>query len=265
MRAALASLWFAAALWGVDPRSLRSTGYVSDFARVLDADSKTRLEQYCERLEKATGVQVAVVTIESLDGEPLEDFANALARHWGVGQRGSNEGLLVLAAMRDRKLRIEVGYGLEPVLPDGKVGGIARAMREQFRQGEYGAGLLRGVQRLGAAVAQGKGITLPGEPGAEVAPLETAPSAGSLPVPAGEGSGFEPAGIPWWAWLALAWFVWWLLTRRGRGGGGGWGLPYLGGWGGGGFGGSSGSGSSGGGFSGWGGGDFGGGGASSDW
>ncbi|MGB9606763.1 MAG: TPM domain-containing protein, partial [Bryobacteraceae bacterium] len=118
-RLAVCALALAPPAAAFDFTALKPEGYVSNFARVLDPASRQRLEQYCARLEKATGVQLALVTIPSLQGEPIEDVANALFRAWGVGSKRSNEGILLLLAIGDRRSRLEVGYGLEPVIPDG--------------------------------------------------------------------------------------------------------------------------------------------------
>ena len=85
-------------------------------------------------MQRATGVQMALVTIPSLEGEPIEDVANTIARAWGVGQKGKNEGILLLLAIQDRRSRLEIGYGLEPILPDGLAGSVLREMRPALRQ-----------------------------------------------------------------------------------------------------------------------------------
>ena len=125
-------LCFAALAFGVDWKALKPEGYVSDFGRVIDAQSKAALEQYCGRVEQATGAQMALVTIPTLEGEPIEDVANTIFRAWGVGQKGKNEGILLLLVINDRRSRLEVGYGLEPILPDGFDGSILREMRPAF-------------------------------------------------------------------------------------------------------------------------------------
>lgn len=232
----------------------KTQGYVSDFGNVVDVASRVEIENFLGGLERGTGVQIAVVTVPSLNGDPIEDFTNSLFRKWGVGQKGSNEGLMVLFAIQDRKMRIEVGYGLEPILTDGIVGSVQRSLREELRAGKYGEAILKCVRSLGSRIEQGKGI------------------AGTAPQPvSGRREGPPQVDIPIWAiplGLVLIFFV---LPRLFGGGGRGAGRrygggPFIGGgWGGGGFGGSSGGGDSGGGFGGFGGGDSGGGGASSDW
>src|SRR5688572_9049566 len=122
------SLILAPALFAVDIATLKPQGYVSDFASVIDAQSKAELEAYSGKVEKATGVQMAFVTLESLDGEALEDFTNDLYRRWGVGQKGKDEGLMLLLVVRDRRSRLEVGRGLEEFIPDGMAGSLLREM-----------------------------------------------------------------------------------------------------------------------------------------
>lgn len=242
----------ASALFALDPNSLKPQGYVSDFAHVLDPQSRAQLETYCGRVEQATGVQMAMVTIDSLDGEPIEDFANTLYRKWGVGKKGKDEGILLLLAIKDHRDRIEVGYGLEPILPDGFDGSVLRAVRPYLRQGAYGAAMFAAAEQMGSRIAAAKGVSLD---------FGLRPIGRAVP---------RQTGLPWP--LVVIGIIVLLFLMRGGGGGflGGLLLGNLlgrgqggSGWGGGGFGGySSGSG---GGFGGFGGGDSGGGGASSDW
>lgn len=259
---AVCLLALAALATAFDFTALKPEGYVSDFARVLDADSRRQLEEYCARLEKATGVELALVTLPTLHGEPIEDVANALFRAWGIGKKKTNEGLLLLLAIRDRRSRLEVGYGLEPVIPDGFAGSVLRAMRPALREERYGEALLAAASELGQRIAQAKGVKL------------------DAPVPA-HGRPSRDDELPWWAWAFLAaipaLLLWSVAARPYRRfyhysstpggmaalmlasllssrGGGGWRS-------GGGFGGFD-SGDS---FGGFGGGDSGGGGASSSW
>ena len=246
----------AVSAYALDTSKLKPSGYVNDFANVIDARNKQRLEAYLGEVERATGVQIAVVTVDTLDGDPIEDDANKLYREWGIGQKGKNEGLLLLLAIKDRKQRAEVGYGLEPIVTDGEAGAILRGVRPILRQGDYGGAMVAAAQQFGDRIAQAKGVQL-----SPLRPVRT-----GRPAPR--------QSIPWPVMVMGFFFILWLLGRIGRGGGGG-GPGFLtgmilgnmmgrgsSGWGGGGFGGG---GSSGGGWGGFGGGDSGGGGASSDW
>jgi uncharacterized protein len=256
--AALAVSAFAPLVQALDTSKLKPSGYVNDFARVIDPAAKQRLENYLGEVERSTGVQIAVVTVDSLDGDPVEDVANRLFREWGIGKKGKDEGMLLLLAIHDHKQRAEIGYGLEPIVTDGHAGEVLRGIRPILRQGNYGGALLAAAEEFGDAIAQAKGVDLaplrPVRTGRRVAPRQS---------------------IPWPVFVFGFFFLMWLLGRIGRGGGGS-GTGFLtgmilgnmmgrgsSGWGGGGFGG--GGGGSGGGWGGFGGGDSGGGGASSDW
>ena len=257
-----AAALFACILSAKDWKTLKPTGYVNDFANVIDPASKSALEAYCARVEQATGAQMAFVTIPSLEGEAIEDVANDIFRNFGIGQKGKDNGVLLLLVSGERRFRLEIGHGLEPILPDGLDGQILLEMRPELRAGQYGPALMQAARRIGDILAQDKGVTIPNG-------LPRQPRVRENPV----------HSIPWPMILGGI-FLLFLLTRggSGRGGYGGGGGNFLtgmllgsimsggrryGGGGGsyGGFGGSD----SGGGFGGFGGGDSGGGGASSDW
>jgi uncharacterized protein len=249
----------------VDWKALKPQGYVSDFAGAVDAQSKAAIESYAAAVKQATGAELAFVTVQSVEGEPIEDVANDLFHAWGIGRKGEDDGALVLLAVADRKSRLEVGGGLGGAVPDGMAGLLLDDMRPALRQNQYGPALLAAAERLGSTIAQSKGVTVP-------------PPAVRVPVQRSTRD-----SIPWPA-IFFGIFILFLLLRRGGGnrfgggggGGGFWSGLLLGqllssgrGWGGGGrdgggFGGFD-SGGSGGGFGGFGGGDSGGGGASSDW
>src|SRR5260370_9174591 len=103
----LVGLSFAPAL-AVGGKALKPQGYVSDFAGVIDAESKAELENYCTRVQQQTGAEMALVTIQSLSGEPIEDVANTIYRAWGIGKKGKDEGILLLLSVGDRRDRLEV-------------------------------------------------------------------------------------------------------------------------------------------------------------
>jgi uncharacterized protein len=267
--AAIAALLLSYAANALDTSELQPRGYVSDFARVLDPGTAQALEAYCGKVERTTGAQMAVVTVDSLEDEPIEDVANRLFRQWGIGKKGKDEGLLLLLAIRDRKQRAEVGYGLEPVITDGYAGGVLRGIRPILRQGNYGGALLAAAEEFGSRIAESKGVAL--------APAE---SPGDRRIASPRQESRYGGGIFGTIFLIIivALFLRLLGGGRGRGGSGGAGTGFLagmllgnlmgrrggdgGGFGGGGFGGGWGGG---GGFGGFGGGDSGGGGASSGW
>jgi uncharacterized protein len=254
LRLLFVALALVSAALPVDFAALKPEGYVSDFARVVDPASRAQLERYCRGVQDSTGAQMALVTLDTLAGEPIEDVANSIYRRWGVGQKGKNEGVLLLLVVGDHRTRLEVGYGLEPILPDGFSGSILREMSPALREKRYGEALMAGAQTIGARVASAKGVEL------KTAPLRRRAVR-------------REQNIPWWMVLGGIGVLIWLLSMGGTGrGGGGFGGFLTGmllgnlmgrglGSGGGGFGGDD----SGGGFGGFGGGDSGGGGASGDW
>ena len=263
---------------------------VNDDANVIPVETRQRIEQKLAELEQRTTNQVAVLTVESLEGDPIEDFSLRVAEAWKLGQADKDNGALLVVSEADRRMRIEVGYGLEPVLTDLETSIIQRdVMVPAFRRGDYGGGIEAGVDAIIAAIE-----------GEEIEPV----------VAPGGGRGGWEQGLPNFIFFALifllpfslsaarsgSWLVGLFLTpfyfflgslvhpfagivaagvwivvfavlrllfprrlgSRHRGGGGWWIGPGFGG-GGGGW-----SGGGGGGFSG-GGGSFGGGGSSSSW
>ncbi|SRR5713101_446647 len=256
---ALSILWLIAAVSTLaeNPKNIHPTGYVTDLAGVIAPETKARLEALCREVEEKTGAQIAVVTVHSLEGESVENFAVDLYKRLGVGSKGDNRGVLLLVAPAEHKYRIEVGYGLEPVINDARAGDAGRAMVPLLRQGDYSAAIEAAMWMLAKYIADDRGVTLTSQPPAR--PQRREPRRSS------------PIGF--WAILFIIWIIF-SIARSGRGrrgGGGGWWIgPMLGGmsggWrGGGGFGGSSGGYSGGGGFGGFGGGSSGGGGASGSW
>lgn len=125
------------------------TGRVVDNAGLLSAPEEARLVEELEAFERRSSDQVVVATIESLNGENLEDFANRLFRHWGLGQEGVNNGVLFLVARNDRKIRIEVGYGLEGTLTDALAKTIIDAVIvPRFRAGDFSGGITEGTRMI---------------------------------------------------------------------------------------------------------------------
>ncbi len=146
------------------PPPTELTRPVNDFANVIDAASEAEIERRILALEKATGDAVAVATIESV--APYADIREYAVRMFenrgrGIGAKGKDNGLLVLLAVKDRDVWVEVGYDLEQFITDGFAGEVSRNdMRPHFARGDYGQGLLAGVTRIIGRVAQGRGVTL---------------------------------------------------------------------------------------------------------
>lgn len=149
------------------------TGHLSDFAKVVDPASADSIESLAVELEQKTGAELAVATLPDLGGEEIEPAATDLFKTWGIGRAKEDDGVLILLALQERRVRIEPGYGLEGVLPDGRCGGIIRGiMGPDLSADRFGPGLLRGAQAVAAAIAQERGVTLTGSGGVTPPPLE---------------------------------------------------------------------------------------------
>jgi len=224
-------------------------GFVTDRAGVISPGVEERLTRLLEELRQKTGAEIAVVTVDTT--APLDDFTYALriADAWKPGRKREDTGIVFLVAVRDRKIRILTGYGVEGILPDGLVGEIEdRAILPAFRAGHLDDGIWRGVVALASRIAAARGVALTGVPTPEQ------PSEVSLP--------------PWLVFVLLLLFLALVVygaRQRPSGFGRSRGFPYpYGGFGGGFGGGGGGFGGGGGGF-GFGGGGFGGGGAGRSW
>lgn len=238
------------------------TDYVSDFAHVLSPEAVARLDALCSQLDhSAASAKIAVVTVHDLDGDDAADYATQLEDHWKMGDKdkatGQNRYAMVLLAVADHKYRIEVGYGLEGILPDGKTGDIGRDMVPDLKAGDYDGAVTTAVGEVAQVIADDAHVT-----------LDNAPVPADQPVPQQQPSGGNVLGGIIVAIFVIIFIIrilgsfglfglWGLSLMSGGGrGSGGFGS------GGGGFGGGGGGGF--GGFGG-GGGGFGGGGAGGSW
>ena len=249
-----------------DIKSIHPTGYVTDLAGVIGEQKKARLEALCTELEQKTGAQMAIVTVSTLDGKSVEYYAVDLFKQLGIGSKKDNRGVLLLVAPNDRKYRIEVGYGLEPIINDARAGDAGRAMVPSLRRGDYGSAVEIGAWQLARYIADDAHVKLSGQPPA--AHFQHRNNGGVSRVfwlfvglillfsflgRASGGRGFRGGGF---GGSGLLWFLLGMMADGSRRG-------SRGDWGGGGFGG--GSTGWGGGFGGFGGGSSGGGGASGSW
>ena len=245
----IAAAWFA--LFAVPalaaPTFPPLTGRVVDDAGILSQDARDELSSMLAQQEKQTGVQVVVFTLKSLQGYEIEDYGYQLGRHWGIGQKGKDNGALLIVAPNEHKVRIEVGYGLEGKLTDAQSKIIIdRIIIPAFKSGDIDGGVIAGATAILKTIG-----------GATLDPQQYAQSNGNADGNYGVGAGphIPIFLIVFVLWVVFGRFFWPLFLLGGFGGG-------FGGYGGGrgGFGGGFG----GGGFSG-GGGSFGGGGASGGW
>jgi len=238
--ALLQLLWLAAP--GRGQNFPQPIGYVNDFAGVIPLEIETQLSGLCTELEQKTGAELAIVTVDSIGDYDYVDYAVRLFEKWGIGKRGRDNGVLIFVTLRERKARIEVGYGLEGLLPDITVGRIFRDhMLPELRRNDYGAGLLAGAAAIAGVIAEEAGVELTGA-------IKPRPRQGS-----------SKDGLP----LSVLIFFLVILIVLGRSGllgplllsgalggsrrGGSWGGGFGGGFGGGGFGGFGGGRSGGGG------------------
>jgi len=241
----------AASLRAETVDSLKAQGYVNDFAGVLSEQAKQQLTALCAEVDQKAQAQIAVVAVHTLEGLEAADFANRLFKQWGVGHQDDNRGVLVLLAVDDHKYWVEVGYGLEPILPDGKVGAFGREMVPRLRAGDYNGGLLHLTSEIADVIARDRGITLSSGP----PPTETSPQTQA-------DTGLNLFASIFWTVVILVFILlmfvtrgrilWWVLLAMFQGSRGG-GSRSSGGFGGGG------------GFGGFGGGASGGGGAGGSW
>jgi len=147
------------AVWGQFPEP---RGYVNDFAGVLDDSSIRQMEGLISALQRKTGAEIAVVTVESISPyASIEQYSVELAQEWGIGEEGKDNGVLILLAMEERTFRIEIGYGIEGIIPDGLAGAIMdESMLPEFRDGNFGAGMLKGVQAVAGIISEDAGVEL---------------------------------------------------------------------------------------------------------
>lgn len=148
--------------WGAMPFP-RPQGLVNDFADVISSDFEQSMVEITDELLRKTGVPVVVVTMSEIGGEDYTDYANRLYAEWGIGKKGDDRGVLVFVAVQERKMRIETGYGMEGVIPDGVAGEIRdRHIVPYLRQDRFGQGLLNGVMAIAQLVSKDAGIALSG-------------------------------------------------------------------------------------------------------
>lgn len=231
----------------------KPTDYVSDLAHVMSPEMIRRLDVVCGQVDHEAHAQIAVVTINTTDGEPIQQYAVDLYQAWGLGGKKTDRGVLLIVAVKDRKRFISTGYGLEGILPDAKVGEIGRQMVPALRANDFDYAFQIGVGQIAQIIANDAGVKL--------TPLSPAQRQ-------------RPVHISLVQLLIFGIFLTFVVIFLARAGGGGL-LGFLlgmflggggrggGGWGDGGGGGGGDSGGSG--FGGFGGGSTGGGGAGGDW
>ena len=174
LRTLFALLLMIAAIFACDSPAADAAGellpkpaqreYVVDTAGIVSAEDRAQIEKIGEELREKTKAEIVVVTVHTLDGADIESYANKLFRSWGIGDKQKENGVLLLIAKDDRKFRIEVGYGLEGEITDGRAGEILDKMKPYFRDEKYSEGVLNAYQKLAAYAYRAAGVA----PGADV-------------------------------------------------------------------------------------------------
>jgi uncharacterized protein len=185
-------------------------GLVNDFANVIGTEYETRIQAVSAELLRKTGVAVVVVTMPDIGGAEYNDYANRLYHAWGIGKKGEDKGVLIFVTVKERKMRIETGYGVEGMLPDGLVGEIRDRHIIPYLKGDrFGEGLLNGTLAVAQAIAKQGGATLSGN--------------GAPATPKKEPSGYAAVPVVFLILLFLVGFRkrggWWLLLPLLLGGG----------------------------------------------
>ncbi|OGS45282.1 MAG: hypothetical protein A2539_08645 [Elusimicrobia bacterium RIFOXYD2_FULL_34_15] len=141
----------------------KPTGWVVDNAGIIDTQSSQQMSATIQELEQKTGAEIAVVTVKNLGNDSIENFSVNLFKKWGIGKKGKDNGVLLVSSIDDRKVKIEVGYGLEGILPDGLCGEILdKYVIPSFKEGAYGKGLAKGVLAIASVIAKDAGVELTG-------------------------------------------------------------------------------------------------------
>lgn len=158
----------------------RPTGAVNDFANVISPEQRAAMEGLAREVLEKTKTAVVVVTVPTVGDRVVDDYATRLYEAWGIGKKGEDKGVLILLAMKERRVRIETGYGVEGILPDGVVGEIIRLqVIPHLKQGDYGRGLLNAMTAVSDIIARDAGVTLTGRAQPQAQPARPT---GGVPV-----------------------------------------------------------------------------------
>jgi len=177
-------------------------GAVNDFAGVLSAPARDKMEALAREVWEKTGTAIVVAVMPTIGDNEVNDYVNRLYSAWGIGKKGQDKGVLIFVTVKERKMRIETGYGVEGILPDGLVGEIRdKYIIPYLRNGDYDTGLFKGMVAIAQVVAKEAGVTLTGTPSLPHRPQKSRPR-----------GGFDPLTL-----LILAIAAWFFFgTRAGR-------------------------------------------------
>ncbi len=156
-------IFFGAAPVGAEEKFPKPVGAVNDFAGVIPPDYKNQMECLAKEVLEKTGTAIVVATVQTLGDNELNDYVNSLYKAWGIGKKGEDKGVLIFLALKERKFRIETGYGVEGILPDGLVGEIRDKYTIPYlKQGDYGKGLSNAMTAVASIVAKDANVSLTG-------------------------------------------------------------------------------------------------------
>lgn len=159
----LGSILLSSVLYGNDLYLLKPRGFINDFAGVIGQEYEDRMASIAEEVERKTGAELAVVTVQNMGGLDVKDYANRLFEAWKIGKREQDNGVLLFLAVTERRVHIETGYGIEPIIPDGFAGEILdRYVLPDLKDGNYGPGLYRGLIAIAGVIAEDKGVRVTG-------------------------------------------------------------------------------------------------------
>jgi len=157
----LSLIVFSGKSWAKDQTFPRPKGLVNDFAGIISDQYEVKINSICRFLLQNTGIPIVVVTIPHIRGWDYNEYANLLYEKWGIGKKGEDKGVLIFITLKERKMRIEVGYGLEGIITDGTAGEIRdRFMLPYLKRNRFGEGILNGVKAIASIIAKEYGLDL---------------------------------------------------------------------------------------------------------
>lgn len=161
----------------------KPVGLVNDFAKVIPPSYEANIKAVTAELLQKTGIPLVVVTMPDIGGAEFNDYVNRLYSTWGIGKKGEDKGVLIFVTIKERKMRIETGYGVEGILPDGLVGEIRdKYMIPFFKKNEFGPGLLNGTIALASIIAKSEGVRLTGNLAPQGPPRRTSKGLSLFPL-----------------------------------------------------------------------------------
>ncbi|MFC1531957.1 TPM domain-containing protein, partial [Thermodesulfobacteriota bacterium] len=176
-------LFNSGSLAGAERPFPKSRGLVNDFANVIPQSYEQKIISLTSELMNKTGIPIVVVTMLDLGGAEYNDYANRLYSAWGIGKKGDDKGVLIFVTIKERKMRIETGYGVEGILPDGLVGEIRdRYMLPYLKQDKFGEGILNGTLAVSQVITRHTGVKLTGMTPAKAPPKKRRSILSFLPL-----------------------------------------------------------------------------------